>query len=103
MLHQAAYIESSLNLDLDFRLGGARYERSDGRMGYRNGGYTRDLLTSYGWIEGLEVPRASESAYQPRLLERARNTPPLAYDLNHDYIDQEYFSAVSRTRLEVRA
>lgn len=66
------YIESSLKVDLDFRLGCDRYERSERRRSYRNGSYARDLLTSYGWIEGLEVPRARDSAYQPCLLERYR-------------------------------
>lgn len=64
------YLESSLRLDLDSRLGCGRYERAGSRKGYRNGSYTRDFLTSYGWIEGLEIPRARDIAYQPRLLER---------------------------------
>ena len=64
------YLESSLQIDLDWRLGCGRYERSESRKGYRNGSYTRDLLTTYGWIEGLDIPRARESCCQPRLLER---------------------------------
>jgi hypothetical protein len=40
------------------------------RRGYRNGSYARDLLTSYGWLEGLVVPRVREGGFQPLGLER---------------------------------
>jgi len=35
-----------------------RYERSEERQGYRNGFWTRGLLTTTGHITGLKVPRA---------------------------------------------
>jgi len=34
-----------------------RYERTDDRVGYRNGYYERDLLTRYGLVSDLKVPR----------------------------------------------
>jgi putative transposase len=49
-----------------------RYKRSKGRQGYRNGSYVRDLLTSYGWIEGLVVPRVREGGMESEVLERYR-------------------------------
>jgi len=49
-----------------------RYKRSEGRQGYRNGSYVRDLLTSYGWIEGLVVPRVREGGIESEVLERYR-------------------------------
>ncbi|MCJ7578447.1 MAG: IS256 family transposase, partial [candidate division Zixibacteria bacterium] len=42
------------------------------RRGYRNGSYVRDLLSSYGWIEGLVVPRVREGGIDFQLLERYR-------------------------------
>lgn len=65
-------LEGALRIDLENRLGCSRYERSRKRQGYRNGSYTRDLLTRYGWIRDLEIPRARDSRYQPRVLERYR-------------------------------
>jgi len=63
-------IERVMKIDLDSHLGCSRYERSKQRRGYRNGSYTRGLLTSYGWIEDLEVPRSRASGYQPSVLEQ---------------------------------
>ena len=34
-----------------------RYERTQKRKGYRKGYYRRDLLTKYGNVEGIQVPR----------------------------------------------
>ncbi len=38
-----------------------RYERTEKRTGYRNGYYQRDLLTKYGNVEGIQVPRVTGS------------------------------------------
>jgi len=48
-------LERAMVVEVTSRVGCARYQRSSERQGYRNGHYARDLLTSYGWIEGLEV------------------------------------------------
>lgn len=50
-------LERALVAETDARIGCGRYQRSDGRVDYRNGRYSRDLLTTYGWIAGLQVPR----------------------------------------------
>jgi putative transposase len=39
------------------------------RKGYRNGSYTRDLATSSGQIENLEVPRDREGAFHTQLFD----------------------------------
>jgi len=49
-----------------------RYERSFKRRGYRNGSYVRDLLTSYGWINDLSVPRIREGGFESELFEKYR-------------------------------
>ena len=63
-------LERALVLEQSIRVGCGSYERSDDRRGYRNGSYVRDLLTSYGWIEGLTVPRLREAGLDSELLER---------------------------------
>lgn len=55
-------LESIMRIDQDWRLGCKRYERGGNRRGYRNGHYSRDLLSRYGWIEGLEVPRTRDGS-----------------------------------------
>lgn len=48
----------------------ARYQRSKRRRGCRNGYRRRSLLTEYGLLDGLQVPRDRLGEYQPGLLER---------------------------------
>jgi putative transposase len=66
------HLERALIWEQRLRVGCGRYKRSKRRQGYRNGSYVRDLLSSYGWIEGLEVPRIREGGIDFRLLERYR-------------------------------
>jgi hypothetical protein len=54
------HLERALVWEQRLRVGCGRYKRSKRRQGYRNGSYERDLLSSYGWIEGLVVPRIRE-------------------------------------------
>src|SRR5690348_5630126 len=45
-------------------------ESSPARKGYRNGSYTRDLATSCGKIEDLQVPRDREGEFHTQLFDR---------------------------------
>ena len=65
-------LERALVLEQGVYVGCSRYKRSQERRGYRNGSYVRDLLTSYGWIEGLAVPRVREGGISSEVLERYR-------------------------------
>ena len=65
-------LERALVLEQRVSVGCGRYKRSQGRLGYRNGSYARDLLTSYGWIDGLVVPRVREGGISFEVLERYR-------------------------------
>ena len=53
-------IEELLEEKVKQVLSAERYERTSDRTGYRNGYYERDLLTRYGLIEGLQVPRVTD-------------------------------------------
>ena len=66
------HLEAILRIDQDWHLGCERYKRTEKRKGYRNGYYSRDLLSSYGWIEGLSVPRLREGRYETEVFERYR-------------------------------
>ena len=65
-------LERALMVEQGRRVGCGRYKRSSSRRGYRNGSFERDLLTSYGWIEDLKVPRVREGGMEFEVLERYR-------------------------------
>ncbi len=50
-------MEEMMREELTMFLGAQWGENSPERKGYRNGSYTRDLATSSGPIEDLQVPR----------------------------------------------
>jgi len=50
-------LEIVMREELDAFIGAAWGECSPKRKGYRNGHYTRDLVTSTGRIEEIKVPR----------------------------------------------
>jgi putative transposase len=65
-------LERAMLVEQRKRVGCGRYKRTDRRRGYRNGIYVRDLLTSYGWIEGLKVPRVRDVGIESEVIERYR-------------------------------
>jgi len=65
-------LERAMVAEATTRVGCARYQRSCERRGYRNGSYSRDLLTSYGWIEDLEVPRVREGGFVSEVFDKYR-------------------------------
>jgi len=48
----------------------SRYERREGRQDYRNGYRTRHLMTTWGFIQEIRVPRSRSNGFQPRSFER---------------------------------
>ena len=71
------FIEEMMNEELDAVLGAGKYERVEGRMGYRNGSRPREVTTSFGKTE-FDRPRAvvfeggREVEYQSNIVERYR-------------------------------
>lgn len=53
-----ALLEGALEEELTVLLEAARYRRTETRRGRRNGFYQRDLMTQYGIITAIRVPRA---------------------------------------------
>lgn len=70
------YVKSTLERvmreEVSTYVGCGRYQRSECRSGYRNGVYARSLLSSYGWLEDLTVPRVREGGFQPSVFARYR-------------------------------
>lgn len=53
-------LEGALEEELTVLLGASRYRRVEGRHGYRNGFYERDLATQVGIVTAIRVPRARD-------------------------------------------
>lgn len=78
--HLKTLLETSLDLELTRYLGCGHHTRGSGRQGYRNGYYTRDLVTGLGLLERLRVPRCRQRGFQPTLFAR--------YQRRHQAVDQ---------------
>ncbi len=80
-------IEEVMREELKQFLGAAWGECTPKRKGYRNGTYTRDLATSSGPIEDLEVPRDREGHFHTQIFERySRYEPQVAEGLTEMFV-----------------
>ena len=64
------FIEDLLKEELSDKLGVQWCERTKRRRGYRNGHYRPDLLTRFGRIEEIEVPRMEPGRVELRVFDR---------------------------------
>src|SRR6266568_2342719 len=69
-------IEEVMREELDQFIGAAWGECSPKRKGYRNGSYSRDLVTSTGRLEDIKVPRDREGQFHTQAFERYRRYEP---------------------------
>jgi putative transposase len=69
-------IEQVMREELEQCIGASWGECTPTRRGYRNGSYTRDLVTPTGRIEDLKVPRDREGAFHSQVFERYKRYEP---------------------------
>lgn len=80
-------IEEVMREELEQFLGAAWGESTAERKGYRNGTYTRDLATSSGPIEDLQVPRDREGQFHTQVFDRYnRYEPHIAEGLTQMFV-----------------
>jgi putative transposase len=80
-------IEFVMREELDAVIGAAWGECTPKRKGYRNGYYKRDLITSSGRIEDMNVPRDREGQFHTQAFERySRFEPHLAEGLTQMFV-----------------
>ena len=80
-------LEIVMREELEQFLGAAWGECSPKRKGYRNGSYTRDLVTSTGRIEELHVPRDREGQFHTQAFDRyCRYEPHIAQGLTQMFV-----------------
>ena len=80
-------LEQVMREELEQCIGASWGECTPTRRGYRNGSYTRDLVTPTGRIEDLKVPRDRAGAFQTQVFERyARYEPEVAEALTEMFV-----------------
>jgi len=80
-------LEQVMREELEQCIGASWGECTPTRRGYRNGSYTRDLVTPTGRIEDLKVPRDRAGAFHSQVFERyARYEPEVAEALTDMFV-----------------
>lgn len=80
-------LEQVMREELEVCIGASWGECTPERRGYRNGSYTRDLLTPTGRIEDLKVPRDREGQFHSQVFERySRYEPEVAEALTQMFV-----------------
>jgi len=80
-------IEHVMREELEQCIGASWGECTPTRRGYRNGSYTRDLVTPTGRIEDLKVPRDRDGAFHTQVFERySRYEPEVAEALTEMFV-----------------
>jgi len=80
-------LEQVMREELEQCLGASWGECTPTRRGYRNGSYTRDLVTPTGRIEDLQVPRDREGEFHSQVFERySRYEPEVAEALTQMFV-----------------
>ena len=80
-------LEGVMREELDALIGVGWGESSPKRKGYRNGSYSRNLVTATGRIEGINVPRDREGQFHTQVFERyCRYEPQVAQGLTEMFV-----------------
>ncbi len=80
-------VEDVMREELDAVIGVGWGESSPKRKGYRNGFYSRDLVTSSGRLEDLKVPRDREGHFHTQVFDRfSRYEPHIAEGLTQMFV-----------------
>ena len=69
-------LESLLEDEVTTKVNAKMYERNPQRQGYRGGHYLRDLVTRYGLLEDLRVPRMAEGPVDFELFDKYERRRP---------------------------
>ncbi len=80
------YVQEVLEAEMDDALGASKWERTDGRLGYRSGYYGRTFITRLGKLE-LRVPQDRHGRFSTEVFERyQRSEKALVSALSEMYI-----------------
>jgi len=88
-------MESTLKEELVMHTEREPYQRSDNNPIYRNGYYERGLITQFGAIGGIKVPRIREGTFRTKVFRRYRRYQ----DIVEDLIEGIFLAGVSTRRV----
>jgi len=63
-------IKTTMEVEVQDLIGSAPWKHNPRRLSYRNGHYDRGLLTSFGYLAGLSVPRIRDGGIKFKVLKR---------------------------------
>jgi putative transposase len=89
-------VEETMEEEIVEQLRVARYERDSMRRGFRNGYRYRSLLTDFGLVDVIKVPRDREGIYAPSVIERYQRRQ----DRVNDIVRQMFLAGVSTRRVQ---
>lgn len=69
-------LENLLEEEVSAKVNAGKYERSPERQGYRGGHYLRNLVTRYGLLQDLRVPRMADGAVDFQLFDKYERRRP---------------------------
>jgi len=79
-------VQEALEAEMEEALGAAKGERTEGRLGYRSGHYSRKLITRVGTLE-LRVPQDRQGRFSTEVFERyQRSEKALVSALSEMYV-----------------
>ena len=91
-----ALLTSTMEIQIQDLTNAKRWQRSETRLNYRNGYYVRNLLTSFGHLESLKVPRLRRAnpclQIIPRYKQRTKDVDQTVLEM--------FLSGVSTRRVE---
>jgi putative transposase len=88
-------LQQLIELEVAAVLGAERHERSDDRLGYRNGYRPRSLATQVGDID-LMIPKLRTGSYLPSILEPRRRVDQALYGV----VMEAYVGGISTRKVE---
>jgi len=88
-------MESTLKEELTMHVKREPYERIDSDSIYRNGYYSRGLVTQFGAIDDIKVPRLRNSAFKTKVFRRYKRYQ----DIVEDLIEDVFLAGVSTRRV----
>ncbi len=88
-------MESTLKEELAFYSGRLPYQRTDQNIVYRNGYYTRSLVTQFGTINEIKVPTLRDGSFKTKVFKRYKRYQ----DIVEDLIEGIFLAGVSTRRV----
>lgn len=89
-------VETMLEVEVQDLIGSPHWKHNPTRVSYRNGYYNRGLLTSYGYLARINVPRIREGGVEFKILKRYQRRTKDVDKL----ILEMFLSGVSTRRVE---